>query len=296
MTKDKMAKFLDYIPIDKSWIMRMGILDIIWNYDGINKFLEKQKDLGEDLVALKRVAEKWNSNEPLDVGESGTLYRFTRFASWKYGKKNEIIKRGTLINRKICDNPEIINWPLEKLLKLDNGTSQWASASVLMGNTKKIENPPVKLQLTYEAVKHWHSKRIFNKSWEPKYDETIKKQALSFINSLRFNLREITNFTIEHAEDYCFARGLELMSKEKGLERFPQIVNHETNRIEEMEKVVDQANNNKYIDSKDHRVVQAYAMRQTIFGKEIKVKDKSVVNKSWPQFWDFLEYAKTFKR
>ena len=103
----------NYIPLDKSWTIRMGILDIINSRDSIRHFLNNQETLGDDLIALKRVAENWNSNNPLDVGESGTLYRFIRFALWKSGKEREIIKKGTLKKRDICNNSEIINWPLK---------------------------------------------------------------------------------------------------------------------------------------------------------------------------------------
>ena len=290
-----MAGIYDYIPLDKSWIIRMGVLDITNSYKDIREFIEKQEDLGDDLKALGRISKNWDSNNPLDIGESGTLYRFIRFATWKLEKKNELIKRGTLKDRKMCDNPEIVNWPLEKLLTLDGGTSQWATAAILMGSTEKIEEPDDKIQLAYGAVSHWNKKRIFHGNWEPRYDKTINRQAAYFVDALRKGLREI-NLVPWRSEDYCFARAFEAISKERGKELFPQIVNHESNRIKEMEKVIKSANNDEYIDSKDHRVVQAYAMRQLFFGNEIKVKNKNAVNKSWPQFWDFMEYAKGLKK
>ena len=49
----------DYIPLDKSWIIRMGVLDIIQGYDDITSFLDSQDNLGGDLKALRRVVESW---------------------------------------------------------------------------------------------------------------------------------------------------------------------------------------------------------------------------------------------
>jgi len=290
-----MAKVLYYIPLDKSWIIRMGILDLTNNHQDISYFLKRQNYLGNDLMALKKVAENWNTENPLDAGESGTLYRFVRFAAWKLKKKNEIIKGGTLTGRKMCDNPEIIDWPIKELLNLDGGTSQWASASVIMGNKERLEDiasPPEKLKLSYEAVGHWKNRTYMGLSWIPRYDKTIEKQARAYIEYLKTGEMK---FEAKHSEDYCFARAFDKISKEQGLERFPQIVNHESNRIEEMETVIRQIEGNEYLNSKDHRCIQAGVMRQFAEGREIRLKDRKTVNKTWLQFWDFMNYAARFK-
>ncbi len=276
-----------YIPLDKSWIIRMGMLDIINNKKTIIEFLNKQKNLGDDLLALKRIAENWGTNNPLDVGESGTLYRFVQFVLWKLNKENKIIKRGTLLNREITNNPKIINLSLKELLNLDNRTSQWASASVLLGNKEEIENPPNKLSLTYEAINHWKN----NSPWIPKYDKTLERQAKAFLNLLKTGS---INFSPEHSEDYCFARAFNLLTAKEGEKLFPSIKSHETNRIAEMEKAIQQAEKNLQIDSKDHRVIQAVVMRQLSLKKSFSILNKNAVNKTWPQFWDFIDYSKTY--
>ncbi|MBI5149116.1 hypothetical protein HZA33_05550 [Candidatus Pacearchaeota archaeon] len=282
-----------YVPLDKSWMIRVGVLDIINWRGNIEKFLVKQKNLNDDLQALYHAARDWGSGNPIDVGESGTLYRFLKFACWKQKLDKEFILRGTLKEREICNNKEIISWPLEKLLQLDNGTSQWASASVLLGNKERIENPPFKLQLTYEAVEHWNERRNIKLCWLPRYDETIEKQALAYLELLETGK---TNFRPRHSEDYCFARAFDLITAEEGRKKWPSLEGHETNRIEEMERVIDVANNGEIMGSKDHRVVQAIAMRQNIKKIPFDIKDKNVVNKTWPQFWDFLEYSKKIKQ
>lgn len=275
----------NYIPLDKSWIIRMGILDLLYGYNDTIRFLERQKQLSNDLKALYQALIVWKYKKPIDVGESGTLYRFLKFVNWKLGLNKKFILRGSLLKRKICDNSKIINYSLEKLLKIDNGTSQWASASVLLGNKEKIINQPFKLKLTYEAVRHWKWQRKKNKCWEPRYDETILRQAIAFLKLIK---KRKVSFVIKQSEDYCFARAFGFISKVEGESRWPSLRGHESDRIEEMEKMLKCINEKKEINSKDHRVVQAIAMYQKKKNIDIKVKYPNVVNKSWPQFWQFL--------
>ncbi|VVB78961.1 Uncharacterised protein [uncultured archaeon] len=268
-----------YIPYDKSWIIRMGFLDLIYGYNDCIDFLkENYESLSDDLKSLHDVSIQWRSNLSLDVGESGTLYRFFKFASWKLKEEREFILRGTLKDRSICDNPEIVNFSLEKLLSLDNNTSQFASASVLMGNSERIINPPYKLQLTYDAIDHWKNSRLLGKKWEVRYDNTIFSQALAYLGFLKTGK---IDFVPEQAEDYCFARAFGIMTQFEGEKKWPSLIGHESNRILEMEKCLLQ----NEVSSKDHRVVQSIALRN----KDANFLYPNCVNKSWPQFWAFLE-------
>ena len=91
------------------------------------------------------------------------MLRILKFASWKLNLNKKFIIRGSLKNRKINNDQNIINLPQKELLKLDNNTSQWATASVLLGDKKRLKKPPFKLKLTYEAVSHWKNKeKIIN--------------------------------------------------------------------------------------------------------------------------------------
>lgn len=269
-----------YVPFDKSWIIRMGFLDLVNGYDDCIYFLKQHyEELSDDLKSLYDASVQWKSGEIIDVGESGTLYRFLRFASWKLKQPREFILRGTLKERDICNDPEIVNLPLEKLLTLDNGTSQWASASVLLGNSERVSNPPFKLQLTYDAVSHWTEARKNDKCWKPRYDKTILAQASAYLELLKNGKM---NFKPEQAEDYCFARAFGIMTAEEGELRWLSLKGHESDRISEMEKALQE----KEVSSKDHRVVQAIAMlRKT----RDNIEYPDCVNKSWPQFWKFLQ-------
>ncbi len=280
-------EILKFIPLDKSWIIRLGFLDLINGYDDIKRFLDKQDNLGSDLKALKDVAENWD-NKYLNAGESGTLYRFLRFYFWNNKQEKVIEKQGTLKNRDICNNPEIIDYSVERLLKLDNGTSQWASASYLIGKTRKINNAPEKLKLSYKASEYWKKQRRESKLWWVKRDETIKRQASAYINYL---ITGEMNFEPEHSEDYCFSRAFDLIKSEQGEELWPQLKEHESNRIKEMEEMLKKADLGDEIDSKDHRVVQAVVMKSILDKKEINITNKQAVNKSWPEFWKFISYC-----
>jgi len=282
-----------YIPLDKSWIIRMGVLDLLNGYNDIFEFLEvRQNELSDDLRALLRALKSWKAGEQnIDVGESATLYRFLKFISWTLGENKRFILHGTLRKRKICDNPRIIRYSLNALLRLDNGTSQWASAAILLGNTEQVDNPPLKLKLTYEAVEHWRERRRSGKSWEPRYDETILRQAIAFLELLKEGK---ASFVPQQPEDYCFARAFGLITKKQGKSFWPSLRGHESDRIKEMEQVIETVENGKIIESQDHRVVQAGSMLQKLRGKDISVKYPWCVDKSWLRYWDFLNDAPFF--
>lgn len=276
-----------YIPLDKSWMIRMGILDLFNGRNDIFEFLESQGDeLCDDLQALLHALKSWKAGErDIDVGESATLYRFLRFASWKLGENKRFILHKTLRQRKICDYSGITRYSLKDLLRLDSGTSQWASAAVLLGNREVVVNPSLKLKLTYEAVAHWEEQRKNNKCWESRHDETILSQVIAFLGLLK---KEDVAFVPQQPEDYSFARIFGFITKAKGESLWPSLRGHESDRIEEVERVIEDINNRREIESKDHRVIQAGAMYQKLNNEAIRIKHPLSVNKSWPQFWRFM--------
>lgn len=283
----------DFVPFDKSWIMRMGLLDIVHGRHHIREVLAGQEGWGDDLCALRRCANDWNSDRPLDVGESATLYRFLLFASWKLGTPKKFLLRGTLSQRPINQDPSIISYRLQDLLKLDNGTSQWASAAVLLGNKEIIPDPPYKLALTYEAVAHWFQQRDCGEHWDLPHDDTILYQAAAFVRAMQDGYVE---FPFRQAEDYCVARAFGWIGKTEGEAKWPSLRGHESDRIEEMECALQEFQSGTPITSRDHRVVQAIAMYAKFKRKEVAFLHPHAVNKSWPRFWKFLEAASARKR
>src|SRR6202035_150653 len=106
---------MDLVPLDKSWVIRHGVLDLLEDCpERAIGVLGAVGELSDDLEALRGVLGQWPAGEPLDVGESGTLYRFLRFAAWKRGEDREFVLRGTLPQRPMCNAPAIVNWPLER--------------------------------------------------------------------------------------------------------------------------------------------------------------------------------------
>ena len=273
----------------------MGILDLTRYYKDITNFLiekENKEKLGDDLQALKKIAIKWDTQEPFDVGESGTIYRFVKFYTWKMNSSRPIHLAGTLIERskKMFKDSSAIFYSPEELLKLDNSTSQWATMAYLLGDKRKVENPPFKLKNTYEAVEHWELKRKNGQMWDERVDQTILNQAKEF---LKFLDRGKMNFLPEQAEDYCFARAFNIIDGETGQRKFPSLIGHETNRIVEMERTIMEAEKNLAITTPDHRAVQAIVMKQIAMNKPYSIVNRNCVNKTWPKFWDFIENIKS---
>lgn len=52
--------------------------------------------------------------------------------------------------------------------------------------------------------------------------------------------REV-NFIPQQAEDYCFARAFGLMNRKDGEARWPKLHGHESDRLEEMEIMIEKA-------------------------------------------------------
>lgn len=282
----------NYIPLDKSWIIRMGVLDLLHGSTRINSFLVKQKNLSDDLKALKRAARDWPRKKVIDVGESGTLYRFLQYISWKEKLNKKFIVRGTLRKRKVANNPAIVKLSISQLLKLNHGTSQWASAAVLCGAKINGTRVSAKLALTREAVQYWNACRRAKKPWQSRYDETIFRQAKTFLDILT-GVRP--QFVPHHSEDYCFARAFRYITPHEGTRRWPSLQGHESNRIVEMEKQLTRARAGQPVTSHDHRVVQSIAMAWQAKGKRVKFSHPKCVNKSWPQFWKFFKKVNASK-
>lgn len=272
-----------YVPVYKSWLNRVGTLDMINDYDTTLRILGSTYDqLGGDMRSLYHATDDWLSGKKqIHVGESGTLTRFLKFYCWKNGIEKEFVMEGTLKDRKMTDDPSIVGYSQTELMKLDGHTTQWASAAVIAGDKQRMEYAPYKLRLTYSAVKHWEDVRSKNRDWKMRYDPTIIRQTMSFIDMLETGKM---GFVPVHSEDYCLARAFDMITPEQGESRWPQLRGHEVDRIAGMEKALKQMKEGLYIDSPDHRIAQAIAMRQTSEGKPVRIKDMSVVNKSWPQF------------
>jgi len=276
------------IPLSKYWSTRLGFLDIIYNSGHFIPLIKNREDIGDDLKVMIKISKEWDIKKEHSVGEAGALFRLLQFASWKFNLGKKFIKERTLKEREICDNPKIVNWPIRDLLELDNNTPQWASASILTGSNEDIPEDFF-LNLSKEAITHYNKTKEDDSFCEVRYDETLLLQAEAFLNLL---INNNIDFEPKHQDDYCFARAFNLINKEEGEKRWPELKGHESNRLEEMELMIKRLGNNEEINSKDHRVVQAIAMLALLNNKEINFTFPNGVSKSWPQFWEFLDYAR----
>jgi|TARA_B100002003_G_C14134153_1_gene545391 hypothetical protein len=292
----------DYVPLDKSWTIDMGVLDLLHNYQDTINFLEKEDNLGKDVIALHKASLNWGAGDNVFVGESGGLFRRLQFASWKDGLNKKFFKQGTLATREICNDPNIIYWSLRDLLELDNRTSQWASAKILVDGdwtqVDKLKDSGVKiphyLNVTKEALKHWTMKRAQGEVWDPRKDSTIRNQAKAYIGILQ---EKRPDFKSEQAEDYCFAKVFNYETEE-----FESLIGHESNRIKSMGEILRVDYTKDKIYSGDHRVVSAMAMlikasNPTWDINQVKscFNNTDCVSKAWPLFWEFMNLSDSVK-
>jgi hypothetical protein len=280
-----------YIPLDKSWAIRLGFLDIINGTDLFLSQIKERDDLNNDINDLIKASEQWNDSDEIDIGESGTLFRYLQFASWKLGLNKKFVKHKTLLSREMCNDSNIVNWPLDEIAKLDHNTTQWASAAILMGNTDEVPEDNYFLQMSKEALKHYLE--IKNKRddslCEIKTDKTFLRQIEYFVNLLEG--KQDIKFKMIHPDDYCFARAFDLTNKKEGKEMWPAVIGHESNRLEEMEIALEQFEKGEAVTSTDHRVAQSLALLGLLKNKEISFSSPDCVNKTWPRFWEFLDFV-----
>jgi hypothetical protein len=289
-----------YVPWFKSQIIRVAILDLIRGYGpgDLIRFLDSQEDLGGDLKALRRIAEAWvYQNKSLDVGESATIYRFVSFYSWKYGISRPIVVSGTLAERaeEMGATPDIVNWPLAKLLTLEGGTTQWATMAILMGNKEVLPQVPFYIQQTYNVMEHYDKQRDEGKVWIPQRDITLSTQIEEYIRFLKTGKTAIKPTKLGDCDLACFLMAFGIITPGEAKDLWPMIQFHESNRVKAMREALEQLLLGNIICTDDHRVVQALAMliqskNLSISADDIRKRfhNPNCVNKTWPRFWDFL--------
>jgi hypothetical protein len=276
----------ELLPLDKSQAIRNGTKDIIEGYEDTADILEGYQ-VCTDIESMLRASQNYKDGDPVDVGESGTLLRILWFASTANGEDREFIRRGTLRDRAITLDPEIIHWPIEDLLTLDGGTTQFATASLILNPDQEIpEESEPKLQLTVEVMAKWAIARAHDEQWQPVKDtDAIRRQAEAYIKWL---LHGSMDFRIEHAEDVPFGGEFDLITPFDAEARWPKLRNHESDRIAALGMAPETLKK-----TRDHRVMQAAAMRHNLTPDFFSYPES--VAKSWPEFWDFMIWARALK-
>ena len=288
-----------YTPLGKSWMNRVGVLDLVHGKLDTVDFLEKQPRLGSDLMTLYTASVEWlNDKKEIHVKGSRTLLIFLKFANWKYGHGKIIVPDDDLLKRGVCDNPDVINWSIEDLFTLEEGTSQWPSAFVLLGPSdrrmdsvdQRLFDKYPKFRMSFETLYHWHERHQKGERWDPRVDETLSAQAMAFLEMYH---NGSTSWRPKEAEDYCFARAFGLTTPEEGMSRWPQMVKHESSRVVTMEKALEAYGKGLPIDVNDHRVLYPIVMKARIEKRSHGITNLNPVEKSWPleMFMRLLEDA-----
>ena len=266
------------LPLSKSWAIRMIFLDMLYGsnmgYRIIRHFKNQSRNvLADDIKAALSCAKAYILGRKIfKVGDSGTACRFLIY--FLDGQKYKIKKGRQLARRKIIIPRNISALPLSELLKL--GTSQFASAALLKG-AKSIKNLPSKCKLSIQARKLYFQNKG---KWIPRIDEVISRQVKNFLCGGKFKPLI--------AEDYCYARAFNFITRKEGERRWPELANHECNRLKAMEEACRNLNRKISVHN-DHRVAMAVALRQKSLGLPVQVNNKACVSKSWPQFWQWLK-------
>ena len=259
------------LPWHKSLIIRFAFLDLIAGIPerSIRWLDDHYDELGDDLRALLRTLKQYLAGENLDVGESDTLRVFWIKFLEHTNEKRKIITRGTLDNR----DP------------LDQESSKWASADVLLGKRPPAVDPHI--ALTYQARNEWEQATERGEMWPARKDDIITECIEAYAEYKRTGVMELR---LNNSEKGCQGVAFGLISWREMRRRWPKSVNHESNRPEAMRIAMRRARLRKVlrwlkIDSDDHRVVMAMAMLGVPYEA---FSNPMCVTKSCPFFWDIL--------
>ena len=305
MKKSIESFIAEYTPPDTGWAIRMGYMDVTQGLSPqnvINYFNTREKtnnDLSDDEKAARTAFSVWNSDGPIDVGESGTLFRLVQFYFWKMGINRKIITHGTLTKRveEMDATSDIIHLPLAERGKFEGGTSQWISASILMNNREILPEVSFYVQKSYDARDYRINQEKLGLPIDyNRPDPTIKTQIEEYIKVLKFRFDYAQPDRLGDCDLYCFLRAFDRITADIGRSIWPQVQKHESNRIEKMESSLLQLHRGEIITSNDHRVVEAIAMLIQSLNPKISIAElrskflnPDCVAKKWPRFWEFME-------
>ena len=274
------------LPLDKSWIKCLTLLEIRGGFDGkIRRFLNNfpEDEMSDDVKACRDLLNAWNNkNYYLPV---------RNFRSLAVGL--EAIMR----TKKEIKYEMLMGSQLKKRKLHDENSSQGISAMILCGKLENVIKEfrivnPYKLnhhnRVAFEALVSYETEKDF-KTYDIsksiyKEDKTLMKQFDFFINKLQGNDIELK---IDSAEDVPLAVAFGLMDLKTAEEKYPQLRNHETDRIEEMKNNFDSG----VCISIDHRIVMARSMIDVINGKlpDRLIAYPKSTNKSFPKFWNYIK-------
>lgn len=259
------------LPWHKSLIIRFAFEDLIHGMEKRSiKWLEDHYDeLSDDLRALLQTLKQYPAGEDLDVGESDTLRVFWLKFLEHVNDHRKIITRGTL---KLRDSQ-------------DHQSSKWASIDVLLGKRPPATDPHI--VLSYQARDEWEQATERGEMWPARKDEIITECIESYVG---YKQTGVMKLRLNNSEKGCQAVAFNLISWREMRRRWPKSVNHESNRPKAMRTALRRARLRRLfwwlkIESDDHRVVMAMAMRGAPYEA---FNNPMCVTKSFPLFWEVL--------
>lgn len=257
----------DYIPLSKSIGHRLMILEMLNGGHEYADFLGEQNRrnlLPDDLKVDLHVLRDWKHVKVINVGESRTSLIFLK-TFFEFKKLERYFKKsGTLIER-----------------RMDENSSQWKSAKMLCGESIRPDSYHTKM--TKNVIKEWNKLNDKTKLFNTK-DETIRNQCLMVESKL---MNHKFNFPVVNPEDAIIGFLFGYIGFADIMIRFPTLLNHESNRPQEIMKTMIQIISGKAITSKDHRIITAFVMYALVYGIEVKVKHPDSVTKAFVLFWPY---------
>lgn len=256
---------MDIIPYDKYWLFGLGILDMLNNYDDIYSFLElNTNNLTNDLYDFKLTFLDWYADKSIIyIGKSYALYNILLFIMTKLNVNKQLYFDNTIVEYNNTLN--YINYTQKELVDIN---IYWCIALILLGDPIRLSNPPVKIDIIYNAYQYWKEKR--NK------DEYLIDRKNIYIKNLFNYYLDLQNNSIEIDIEIVLPKMLKMINY--------NIEYMDSTRI----KLLIEQYNNGIIELKDSKLIECIVLISILCKKKLVIKYPELVKKNWNQFWIYF--------
>ncbi len=260
--------------------------------------------LGDDIKAAVEVGHQLSdeTRPSINPGDSRTLRIEAEFLDMlQYSEDPKLRPRKFVLSpmqkRRYTPVPkDLPRWALEDMLFLEDGTTQWASAAILLQDrfdeARELipdirPNKRLMLEKSKSARARILGARALGKAVlldERDYDMTFLRQDQAFYTSVVTG--EAIRFEPLHSEDVYDAIFTGTITPKQAVKLFPQITRHEVNRYEEAIRLLN-GDRKRPLNTEDHRAAMA-AIKYLGYTKWTKTTVKAI-NKTRPQFFEMRE-------
>jgi hypothetical protein len=251
---------------------------------------------GEDIEAAIRVGRQLQDPEAvLQPGDSRTLLIYTRVHLYLRGIFDREIELSPMqAARNVEDDPEILGMSLLDSLGLSGGTTQWASALILLQGRDDWEikdllaNIPQEqhymilksVRIRKELLQNIRQHRAFALTAADR-EQTITDEARHLYTRIVTGRNPLIVPT--HSEQAALAVMNGSITLKEAERTFPMLGRHETNRITEIARVMDQ----EVIDTPDHRMF--FAAVNTRDQPSYTARSERAGHKTAPRFLESVD-------